>query len=517
MKDDALLDKPMTCNSSFMEEHEGRSLIEIGNYVLLQTIGNGGFSKVKLAEDKITKQRYAIKIIKKSKLEDKPELKTKIQREIALMKLFDHPHLIKLIEICESSRHIFIVLEYAENGELFDYLIARRSLPLEEGMRLFRQIIYGVDFLHNNSICHRDLKPENILLDQNNNVKIADFGFARWLKNSTTATACGSPHYAAPEVVKGIPYNGKKADIWSCGVILYALLAGRLPFNEPCFRDLITKIKNGIYRMPDFPADVKDLVARMLTVDPEKRITIEQIKHHKAFRIGLPRYYTVPLPFPLPGVNNMVSKDDAPQEVLDTLKKIGFSDDEIRKELSCMEPTPAKSFWAILTQKVSIEKLPWCEPFNNITQIQHNDSLVHPPFNETISLKDPFYRSHRFSGSLCSLSSPDLSLVDTASWAPDSIPSLRNTDDVFLTARATADQCIADLQKEFSSKSIDWLFPDDEIIFCRFKDTYAYTYVTSSTEETANIAIGFAGGSNEYFSPFIDMVCSTLGIPRPLV
>ena len=490
--------------------------IEVGNYVLLQTIGSGGFSKVKLAEDKITKQRYAIKIIKKSKLEDKPELKAKIQREIALMKLFDHPHLIKLIEICESPKHIFIVLEYAENGELFDYLIARRSLPLEEAMRLFRQIIYGVDFLHNNSICHRDLKPENILLDEHNNVKIADFGFARWLKESTTQTACGSPHYAAPEVVKGIPYNGKKADIWSCGVILYALLAGRLPFNEPSFRELIAKIKNGIYRMPDFQPEVKDLVSRMLTVDPEKRITIEQIKHHKAFKIGLPKHYSVPLPFPLPGINNKVSVEETPKDVVDTLKKIGFTEDEIQKDLSSSNPTTAKSFWAILTQKISIENLPWCEQINNC-QEEEARSFIHPPFNDEISLKDPFCRSHRFSGSLCSLSSPEISVVDRASWAPECTTSLRNTEDVFLTCRSTAEQCIAELQTEFSSMSIDWLFPDDEIIFCKYKDTYAYTYITNCSDETSNIAIGFAGGSNEYFTPFIDLVCATLHVPRPLV
>lgn len=204
---------------------------EVGDYAIIQQLGTGTTGKVKLARHIVTGQRVAIKIINKSRFEVKPDLKRKIYREIALMRLFDHPHLLKLIEVCESKRRLYIIIEYAAHGELFDYLISRRSLTVEEAMRIFREIIYGLDYLHKHAICHRDLKPENLLLDEFDHIKIADFGFARWMRSNIAETSCGSPHYAAPEVIRGLIYDGRAADIWSCGVILYALLSVCLFFD----------------------------------------------------------------------------------------------------------------------------------------------------------------------------------------------------------------------------------------------------------------------------------------------
>ena len=198
-------------------------------YMLVRSLGEGTTGKVKLAIERATDRQCAIKIISKSLFERKPHLQVKIQREIALMRLVDHPHLLKLIDVLESPSNLYIVLEYASHGELFDYLVEHRSLSDEEAARFFRQIIYGLEYLHSLGICHRDLKPENILLDENFNIKIADFGFARFVKANIAETSCGSPHYAAPEVIKGIPYDGKCADVWSCGVILFALLAVCFP------------------------------------------------------------------------------------------------------------------------------------------------------------------------------------------------------------------------------------------------------------------------------------------------
>ena len=141
------------------------------------------------------------------------------------MRLLNHPHILKLHEFFESERHLYIVLEFAKHNELFDYLVTHRKLSFQTGMEFFRQIIYGLEYLHNHAICHRDLKPENLLLDEFDRVKIADFGFARWLRSNIAETSCGSPHYAAPEVIRGLRYDGRAADIWSCGVILFALLA----------------------------------------------------------------------------------------------------------------------------------------------------------------------------------------------------------------------------------------------------------------------------------------------------
>ena len=197
---------------------------EIGDYTIGRTIGLGSQAKVKLGKHKITNQKVAIKIIKKKNLESAPDKKIKLQREISLMRIFDHPHLLKLIDVYETETHIYLILEYAKNGELFDYILERGYLTLPSALNFFRQIIYGLDFLHLNHICHRDIKPENILLDSKYRIKIADFGFARWMKENSTSTSCGSPHYAAPEVVKGESYDGKIADIWSTGVLFYTLL-----------------------------------------------------------------------------------------------------------------------------------------------------------------------------------------------------------------------------------------------------------------------------------------------------
>ena len=197
----------------------------ISHYKIIQPLGEGHFGKVKLAQDIETNEYVAIKIFKKKSFADKPEQYRKLQREIALMSLLDHPHTLRLIETLESTQHLHLVIEYAANGELFDLLVQRGCLPEGEAMNYFREIIYTIDFLHKHGICHRDLKPENILLDDCNHIKIADFGFAKWLKDDIANTMCGTPYYVAPEVMKRAPYNGKAVDIWSLGVILYAMIA----------------------------------------------------------------------------------------------------------------------------------------------------------------------------------------------------------------------------------------------------------------------------------------------------
>lgn len=200
---------------------------EIGDYYVGRTLGSGTTGKVKLATKKGTNHQVAIKIIKKSSFDSKPDFQRKIRREVALMRLVDHPHLLKLEEFAESPRHLYIILEYGTNGELFDYLVKRHNLSVEQAMSFFREMVFGIEYLHNHGICHRDLKPENILLDKYDHIKIADFGFARWMRSNIADTSCGSPHYAAPEVIKGIQYDGRSSDIWSLGVILFALLAVR--------------------------------------------------------------------------------------------------------------------------------------------------------------------------------------------------------------------------------------------------------------------------------------------------
>ncbi|KAH0790367.1 CAMK family protein kinase [Histomonas meleagridis] len=380
---------------------------KIGNYILLQTLGSGSTSKVKLAQHCQTEELVAIKIIKKSHFAHKPNLEKKIHREIALMKLMDHPHILKLKEVLESSRHLHLVLEYAENGELFDYLVRSQSLQESEALNIFRQIIYGIDYLHSHSICHRDLKPENILIDGNGQIKIADFGFARWMKENIAETSCGSPHYAAPEVVRGVPYDGRRADIWSAG--------GYLPFDDPSIRSLLAKVKKGYFHMPDFHPNIKDLIRRMMTVDPDKRITIAEIKNHVAFRQGLPSTYVVPSPIPYADFSYPINPATIPPDVFGLLTKIGLTESEINSSLVIEENNPVKIFVMMLSRKVSYQDLPWeCA----VSQIIHDDFQDAPV--EFTSDKGTFYQANlgRRRRRTTESPTPDgFSLAHAAPWA----------------------------------------------------------------------------------------------------
>lgn len=199
-----------------------------------------------------------------------------IRREIVIMKLIDHPNIMSLYDVFEADNELYLLLEYIEGGELFDFLVSKGRLAPPEALKYFREIIYGVDYCHRFNIAHRDLKPENLLLDSHKNIKIADFGMAAMeIANGMLETSCGSPHYASPEIVAGKAYHGSASDIWSCGVVLFALLVGRLPFDDPNMRVLLQKVRAGRFEIPSYiPADAKDLIRKMLVVDPEYRITV---------------------------------------------------------------------------------------------------------------------------------------------------------------------------------------------------------------------------------------------------
>lgn len=199
-----------------------------------------------------------------------------IEREIVIMKLIDHPNVLNLYDVWETSSELYLIMEYVPGGELFDYLVKRGRLPVSEALHYFQQIIHAVDYCHRFNICHRDLKPENLLLDKDKNIKVADFGMAAWEAGERMLeTSCGSPHYASPEIVAGKAYHGNSSDIWSCGIILFALLTGRLPFDDDNIRSLLQKVKVGVFEMPDEIKDpARDLLTRMLEKDPERRISV---------------------------------------------------------------------------------------------------------------------------------------------------------------------------------------------------------------------------------------------------
>ncbi|XP_022750677.1 SNF1-related protein kinase catalytic subunit alpha KIN10-like isoform X2 [Durio zibethinus] len=216
---------------------------ELPNYKLGKTLGIGSFGKVKIAEHALTGHKVAIKILNRRKIKNM-DMEDKVRREIKILRLFMHPHIIRLYEVIETAADIFVVMEYVKSGELFDYIVEKGRLQEDEARNFFQQIISGVEYCHRNMVVHRDLKPENLLLDSKCNVKIADFGLSNIMRDGHfLKTSCGSPNYAAPEVISGKLYAGPEVDVWSCGVILYALLCGTLPFDDENIPNLFKKIK----------------------------------------------------------------------------------------------------------------------------------------------------------------------------------------------------------------------------------------------------------------------------------
>lgn len=265
----------------------------VGRYIFGKTLGTGSTGKVKLAKNLDSDEIVAIKIVRKDYLDNKPSLKKKMRREISVLKVLSHRNLMSLLDVFEIETHLFLVMEFVDGLELFEYLVRRGALPIPQALSFFQQIICGLEYCHHRLICHRDLKPENILLDRNLNIKIADFGMTSLNPpGSLLETSCGSPHYCDPMVVSGGMYDGLKADIWSCGVILYAMVTGRLPFDDDNIQRLLQKVQVGQYHLPsDLPKDLRDLIKQMLTVDPEQRISLEGIKAHPWFKSIPPKNY----------------------------------------------------------------------------------------------------------------------------------------------------------------------------------------------------------------------------------
>ncbi|XP_055532041.1 uncharacterized protein LOC129722550 isoform X2 [Wyeomyia smithii] len=266
-------------------------LVRVGYYELDKTIGKGNFAVVKLASNVITNSKVAIKIIDKTCLDEENLAKT--FREISILKVLHHPHITRLYEVMESRNKIYLVTEHAARGEIFDHLVANGRMKEEEAARIFSQIISAVDYCHCKGIVHRDLKAENVLLDNEMNVKLADFGFSNTFTEGTPLrTWCGSPPYAAPEVFQGVEYDGPRSDIWSLGVVLYVLVCGALPFDGATLHDLRSVVVAGKFRIPFFMSqECEHLIRHMLVVEPEKRYTLKQIAHHK----WLEMYNTIPI------------------------------------------------------------------------------------------------------------------------------------------------------------------------------------------------------------------------------
>ncbi|XP_026062204.1 serine/threonine-protein kinase BRSK2 isoform X2 [Carassius auratus] len=325
----------------------------VGPYRLEKTLGKGQTGLVKLGIHCITGQKVAIKIVNREKLSE--SVLMKVEREIAILKLIEHPHVLKLHDVYENNKYLYLVLEHVSGGELFDYLVKKGRLTPKEARKFFKQIISALDFCHSHSICHRDLKPENLLLDEKNNIRIADFGMASLqVGDSLLETSCGSPHYACPEVIRGEKYDGRRADVWSCGVILFALLVGALPFDHDNLRQLLEKVKSGVFHMPHFiPPDCQALLRGMIEVKPEKRLTLEEIQKHPWYQGGR----NEPCPEqPAPRrvcVKRILSLTDLDPDVLESMHSLGCFRDRVKltRDLQCEEENQEKLIYYLLLDR----------------------------------------------------------------------------------------------------------------------------------------------------------------------
>ncbi|XP_020599300.1 CBL-interacting protein kinase 18-like [Phalaenopsis equestris] len=270
-----------------VSDNNGHVLMQ--KYELGRLLGQGTFAKVYHGRNIRTSHSFAIKVIEKEKV-FKVGLIDQIKREISVMRLLRHPNIVQLYEVMASKTKIYFVLEYVRGEELF-HKISKGKLKEDVARKYFQQLISAVDFCHSRRVYHRDLKPENLLLDENENLKVSDFGLSALAESKRQDgllhTACGTPAYVAPEVINRKGYDGAKADIWSCGVILFVLMAGFLPFHDSNLMEMYRKIGNAEFKCPNwFPLDVRRLITKILDPNAETRVSIEKIKENSWFKKG---------------------------------------------------------------------------------------------------------------------------------------------------------------------------------------------------------------------------------------
>ncbi|KAM3616642.1 uncharacterized protein V6R79_021189 [Siganus canaliculatus] len=319
----------------------------IGNYRLLKTIGKGNFAKVKLARHILTGREVAIKIIDKTQLN--PTSLQKLFREVRIMKTLKHPNIVRLFEVIETDKTLYLIMEYASGGEVFDYLVAHGRMKEKEARAKFRQIISAVHYCHQKNIVHRDLKAENLLLDADSNIKIADFGFSNeFSAGNKLDTFCGSPPYAAPELFQGKKYDGPEVDIWSLGVILYTLVSGSLPFDGQNLKELRERVLRGKYRVPFYMStDCEGILRRFLVLNPTKRCSLEQIMKDKWINVGYDSDELKPHTEPEEDFNDTGR--------IDVMVGMGFTREEVRDSLVSHKYNEVTATYLLLGRKNETE------------------------------------------------------------------------------------------------------------------------------------------------------------------
>ncbi|XP_016109726.1 serine/threonine-protein kinase MARK2-like isoform X10 [Sinocyclocheilus grahami] len=354
----------------------------IGCYRLLKTIGKGNFAKVKLAKHVLTDKEVAVKIIDKTQLNSSSL--QKLFREVRIMKVLNHPNIVKLFEVIETDKSLYLVMEYASGGEVFDYLVAHGRMKEKEARAKFRQIVSAVQYCHQKCIVHRDLKAENLLLDADMNIKIADFGFSNeFTLGNKLDTFCGSPPYAAPELFQGKKYDGPEVDVWSLGVILYTLVSGSLPFDGQNLKELRERVLRGKYRIPFYMStDCENLLKKFLILNPTKRGSLEQqIMKDRWMNVGHEDNELKPYIEPQPDYKDPKRTGQHPSSAgvwkRDIMLRMGYSLDEIQDALVKQKYNDVMATYLLLDYRnseldeLSIKARPGTDLTNNTQSSPH--------------------------------------------------------------------------------------------------------------------------------------------------
>ncbi|KAI1141138.1 Pkinase-domain-containing protein [Hypoxylon sp. FL0543] len=377
-----------------------RRKTHVGPWALGKTLGSGSAARVRLVKHTVTGEYAAVKILSRNGIahtqpasianldkwdRNRAEYKSEnrmpinIEREVAIMKLIDHPNIVKLYDIWESRSEIYLVLEYVQQGDLYHYISERTRLSEIESVFFFRQLLSALEYIHSFNICHRDLKPENILLTEHNQIKIIDFGMSAMHQGPQhiLSTACGSPHYAAPELIAKRGYRAETVDIWSLGIITYACMTGRLPFDGNSQSEVLHRIEKGVFYLPEFLSEeAQDLISRILVVNPKARISSRQLWQHPLVRMydyldhlndeGAHDY------------NHNTRRDPVPEDEIDrdTLRQLKavwhtFHEGQIARALTSEAPNDFKMFyWLIHGYKEKVLE-------NYGTDLTHSPSDFH--------------------------------------------------------------------------------------------------------------------------------------------
>eukprot|EP01119_Soliformovum_irregulare_P007523 TRINITY_DN19961_c0_g1_i1.p1 TRINITY_DN19961_c0_g1~~TRINITY_DN19961_c0_g1_i1.p1 ORF type:complete len:408 (+),score=112.46 TRINITY_DN19961_c0_g1_i1:89-1312(+) len=331
-----------------MAEPRGKSMEGqvVGDYLIGGPLGEGNFAKVFLGIHQQTRKKVALKFIEYAQASEKEKLK--IQREVKLMEHLKHPNIVKMDGVIKTEQHTVLILEYVNGGELFEYIVGKDKLDEDEARTFLRQIISALDYCHYHKVVHRDLKPENLLLDYKNQIKITDFGLGNFTEPGIFLESnCGSPLYAAPEILMQCKYLGPQVDIWALGVVLYAMVTGYLPWEGKSLPDqLRNAAKANFSYPPDISQDCKNLISRMLTVDTQRRATVEEIRHHPWANKG---HYAPPPSCTPP--RHPLTRDEVDEEIVDQLVGLGYNREECYSDLQAGKTTQAFVLYYLIAEE----------------------------------------------------------------------------------------------------------------------------------------------------------------------